>query len=159
MTGLVRQGFGTTGSIAQIIRDGLGPGDGDGEPPVTPPIVEPSLTATITGVWRQDDPGPNLEAAFERQLRDREFGESIRADYRREVLGIDPVRDEIAALEAIAAEPMPQWNGPVGQRVDVRSPTSPIAAQAVASTVAPMAFNTSKYAAALGVQSKPGRFK
>jgi hypothetical protein len=154
MAGLPLQGFGPAGSIAQIIRDGLGPGLEDA------PVVDPMpITATITGVYRQDDPGPNLEAAFERQLKDREFGESIRADYRREVLGIDPVRDEIAALEAIAAEPMPQYNGPVAQRMDVRSPTSPIAAAMVASTAAPMPLNTSKYAVALGVQSKPGRFK
>lgn len=156
MSGLALQGLGPAGSIAQIIRDGLGMGAGEPEPPVP---TAPLLTATITGVWRQDDPGPNLEAAFERQLKDREFGESIRADYRREVLGIDPVRDEIAALEAIAREPMPAYNGPVGQRMDVRSPTSPIAAAAVMNTSAPVPMNLSKYNVALGVASKPGRFK
>ena len=156
MTGLVRQGFGTTGSIAQIIRDGLGPGD-DTPPPEAPAT---QLTATLGhAIYRQDDPGPNLEAAFERQLKDREFGESIRADYRREVLGIDPVRDEIAALEAIAAEPMPAYNGPVAQRMDVRSPTSPIAAQAVMQTQAPVKMNLGRFGAALSIPAKPGRFK
>lgn len=159
MTGLVRQGFGSSGSIAQIIRDGLGPGAGEDPGPSIP---EPALippVATIMGVWRQDDPGPNLEAAFERQLRDREFGESIRADYRREVLGIDPVRDEIAALEAIAAEPMPAYNGPVAQRMDVRSPTSPIAAQAVMQAQAPVKMNLGRFGAALSIPGKPSRFK
>jgi hypothetical protein len=159
MVGLVRQGFGSNGSIAQIIRDGLGPGAGDDpDPPATEtPLIPP--VATITAIWRQDDPGPNLEAAFERQLRDREFGESIRADYRREVLGIDPVRDEIAALERIAAEPMPAYNGPVAQRIDVRSPVSPVAAQAVAQARAPVQMNLSRFGAALGIPGKPGRFK
>lgn len=159
MTGLVRQGFGTTGSIAQIIRDGLGPGDGEGEPPVVPVTPEASLTGTMGVVYRQDDPGPNLEAAWERQLKNIEFGESIRADYRREVLGIDPVRDEIAALEAIAAEPMPAYNGPVAQRMDVRSPTSPVAAQAVMQTSAPVQMNLARFGTALGISGKPGRFK
>lgn len=153
MTGLVRQGFGSSGSIAQIIRDGLGAGASEETPDPQP------LTATISAVYRQDDPGPNLEAALERQLKDREFGESIRADYRREVLGIDPVRDEIAALEAIAAEPMPAYNGPVAQRMDVRSPTSPIAAQAVMQTSAPVQMNLGRFSTALSIPAKPGRFK
>lgn len=158
MTGLVRQGFGSSGTIAQIIRDGLGPGNSGGPPePPTDPAVP--AVATISAVWRQDDPGPNLEAAFERQLRDKEFGESIRADYRKEVLGIDPVRDEIAALEAIAREPMPAYNGPKAQRMDVRSPTSPIAAQTVAQTRAPIQMNLSRFGAALSIPGKLGRFK
>lgn len=156
MAGLVLQGFSSTGSIAQIIRDGLGAGTG--APVTPPPISTQPPTATITGVWRQDDPGPNLEAAWDRQLRDKEFGESIRADYRKTVLGIDPVRDEIAALEAIAAEPMPAYNGPKAQRMDVRSPVSPIAAQAVAQARAPIKMNLSRFDAALSVRGKPSRF-
>ena len=88
MTGLVRQGFGTGGNLAQIIRDGFGAG-GEVEPP--PPITLP-ITATITANYWQNMKGQNLELALERELKDREFGEEIRADYRKEVLGIDPVR-------------------------------------------------------------------
>lgn len=153
MSGLPLQGFGVSGSIAQIIRDGFYGGIPEADP-VALPVV-----GTMGVVYRQDDPGPNLEAALERQLKDREFGESIRADYRREVLGIDPVRDEIAALEAIAAEPMPAYNGPVAQRMDVRSPTSPIAAQAVMQTSAPVQMNLGRFSTALSIPAKPGRFK
>lgn len=156
MAGLVLQGFSSAGSIAQIIRDGLGAGTG--APVTPPPISTQPPTATITGVWRQDDPGPNLEAAMDRQLRDREFGESIRADYRKTVLGIDPVRDEIAALEAIAAEPIPEYRGPKPVRPDIRTPSSPIAARAVMAASAPLPVNVSRFGAALSARDKPSRF-
>lgn len=155
MTGLVRQGFGTGGNLAQIIRDGFGAG-GEVEPP--PPITLP-ITATITANYWQNMKGQNLELALERELKDREFGEEIRADYRKEVLGIDPVRDEIAALEAIAREPMPVYNGPKPQRMDVRAPDSPIAAQAVLAASAPRPIDLGRFQTALGIPGKPGRFK
>lgn len=155
MTGLVRQGFGTGGTIARIIRDGYGAGG-----VVTPPpAISLPISATIAGNYWQNMKGPNLELARERELKDREFGEEIRADYRKEVLGIDPVRDEIARLEAIAREPMPEYKGPKPQRIDVRSPDSPIAAQAVMAVSAPRPVSLGRFKTALDIPGKPGRFK
>lgn len=155
MTGLARQGFGSSGSIAQIIRDGLGPGAAvDLGPPIELPI-----SGTISANYWQNLKGPNLDRMLRDQALDREFGESIRADYRRVALGIDPVRDEIAALEAIAAEPIPYYQGPTPTRPDIRTPSSPMAARAVMTTpAAPMPVNISRFGAALSLRGKPSRF-
>lgn len=152
MSGLIRQGFGSNGSIAQIIRDGLG-----ADP--APVVINLPIVGTITANYWQNLKGPNLDRMLRDQALDREFGESIRADYRRVALGIDPVRDEIAALEKIAAEPIPEYNGPKAVRQDVRSPSSPIAAQAVMATAAaPLPVNTSRFKVALTARDKPSRF-
>lgn len=156
MSGLVRQGFGSGGTIAQIIRDGYG--SGTTGPGPTPPDTNLPTFGTIQANYWQNLKGPNLDRMLRDQALDRDFGESIRADYRKTVLGIDPVRDEIAALEAIAAEPIPEYRGPKPVRPDIRTPSSPIAARAVMAASAPLPVNVSRFGAALSARDKPSRF-
>lgn len=153
MAGLVLQGFGSQGTIGQITRDGLG-ADATTPDPASVDII----TATITPTNWQKLQWRNPELEYERQLRDREFGESIRADYRRVVLGIDPVRDEIARLEAIAAEPIPQYVPPQVSRPSIMAPAAPVMAQTVAAAGARRPSMLGKYSTALSASWKPSRF-